>query len=164
MPRNWYGELTEENIERVAELIRERLAGKHFSIASSSATNRPAPRLELKTGCKFEPSWTDGSKEPVRVMPVQPADWSKEPPARWLAFSAGHYFWMFFPRESTRFSFDYDGFEVEFSEPCGDLHKHYFRAEPVERDCGKCQGWHDLALPCDAVRVAEAEEVKGVPV
>lgn len=125
LPRSWYCELKEENIERVAEMIRARLTGKSFAIASASVVNRPFPRLELRTGCSFEPNWTDGSPEPVRVM-------QSEGGRRRLAFSAGRYFWMFYPekKEPTTFSFDHDGFEVSFVAPCGDRHTHYFRAEP----------------------------------
>lgn len=144
LPRSWYGDLSETNVEKVAAMIRARLSGRYFSIASSSAVNRTDPRLELRTGCQFRAEWTDGVDEPVRV-------WGKEG-ERYLSFAAGGVVWMFFPWEKTptRFSFDYDGFEVEFVAPCGDRHKHFFRAEPAERDCGKCEGWHDLSLPCEA--------------
>lgn len=121
--RTWYCELSEKNIDYVARMIRARLDGKTFAIASSSAVNRPDPRLELRTGCRFEPDWTDGSTEAVRMM--------SDDNGKWLAFSAGHYFWMFHPREKTPtcFSFDYDGIEVSFYAPCGDMHRHFFRAE-----------------------------------
>jgi hypothetical protein len=122
LPSSWYGQLSEKNIERVAAMICARLEGKYFSIASTYVVNRPDPRSEFREHCKFEFGWTDRSTEAVRVM-------RHEGSSPCLAFSAGHYFWTFYPHEGACFSFDHDGFEVEFTAPCGDLHKHYFRVE-----------------------------------
>lgn len=123
-PEVWHGELAEENIEKVAAMIRARLEGKTFSVESVYSVNRPSRRREVRPGCRFEAEWADGSKESVRVMRGAGG-------SRWIAFTAGRTFWTFNARErgGAQFSFDRDGFEVEACAPCGDCHRHRFRAE-----------------------------------
>lgn len=134
--RNFDYTLNEENLEKVAAAIRERLEGKRFAIASAMRADSQDADLKLMTGCTFESSWVDSKQEMVRAF--------RDKNHHWLGFSAGGYFWSFAAaagnlhhdpeRQHPRFHFDHNGFEVAVRAPCGDLHKHAFRVEEPDEE------------------------------
>jgi hypothetical protein len=131
--RRWFGVLRANNIDEVAEVIREILAGR-FAIAEASYCDSANADLRLITAdCQIDSRWTsDPSQEPVRVF--------RDDERAWIGFSAGGYFWSFGARMDDGldhddyrypyFSFEYDKFTVTQRAPAGKgyLHKRAFGA------------------------------------
>lgn len=131
--RHWFGVLTTDNIDQVAALVREILAGR-FAIAEASYCDSNYADLRLiSADCELDSQWTSNpEREPVRVF--------KDDGHPWFSFSAGGFVWGFHARADGQkdhddyhypyFSFEYNKFTVTHRAPAGKgyLHKRAFGA------------------------------------
>lgn len=65
---NWYGTLTVDNVEQVAERIRLTLEDKTFAVSEVLYVGSPDMQLRLDTDHFILADWVDHSTEKVRVM------------------------------------------------------------------------------------------------
>jgi hypothetical protein len=125
---DWCGVVTTENVEQVAEQIRQLFEGRTFSIAAMMYADSRAPELRLDTNCVIEKvCWTDGGKDRVRVFDFG------------ISFSTGGYSWSLRPApagttDSQNFywvwlSFERDLMTFRQRAPAGHLHCHCFKLQ-----------------------------------
>ena len=131
--KRWFGVLTSSNLEQVAGVIREILAGR-FAIAEASYCDSGNADLRfISPDCMIDSRWTSSpAQEPVRVF--------RDDNNAWIGFSAGGYFWSFNARMGDKqdhddyrypyFLFEHDKFTVTQRAPAGKgyLHKRAFGA------------------------------------
>lgn len=129
---NWYGTLTVDNVEQVAERIRLTLEDKTFALSEVLYVGSPDMQLRLDTDQFIIPGdWTDGSKEKVRVM--------RGNGACSIGFSTPVTYWTFNcaptdDHEDYRYphlSFEDNGTLMSFRQraPAGHLHWRQFKVQ-----------------------------------
>jgi len=113
---NWSGPVTVEALPEIAARIRSLFEGELFAIASVLYTdNSKNVRLRCETDRKFESTWTDGSRQQVRVF------------EGWIGFSTNDSFWGI--RPGNRVIFESDRMILEDLAPVGEkdcYNKHMF--------------------------------------
>jgi hypothetical protein len=123
----WFGVLTAENIDAVAEVMRRILRGR-IAIAEALYVDSSHAQLRLiSADCELNSEWTSEPRnEPVRVF--------RDVDHVWLGFSAGGYLWTFSARMDNaqehddyrypQFSFEHNKFIVTDRAPAGKGHLH----------------------------------------
>lgn len=81
-----HGFLNDENVEEIAQKIKDLLAGKKFSVASCHSFDSTEPQLRLDTGVELKADWTDNSPDPLK--------WGTDDSGRsFINFSAGGFYY-----------------------------------------------------------------------
>lgn len=129
---NWFGTLTVDNVEQVAERIRLMLEDKTFAVAEVLYVGDADMQLRLDTDHFILPGgWTDGSKEKVRVM--------RSAAHTFIGFSTPVTYWTLNcaptdDHENYRYphlSFEDNGTLMSFRQraPAGHLHWRQFKVQ-----------------------------------
>ena len=112
--------LSENNIQKIANTIREKLYGKSFTIETITDFGSDRESREVEKGCTLAADWTDRSTEMVRVIAYDTG-------THWIAFTAGRYFYTYAQNCKAEVKFNNYGFSVKLQSGSGDWHKHIFR-------------------------------------
>lgn len=130
---HWFGALTIDNIDSVAEVVRGIL-NSQFAIAEASYCDSEHADLRLiSASTQVNSEWTtEPAREAVRVF--------RDNGNAWFGFSAGGYLWAFHARDDGErdhddyrypyFVFEHSKFTVTQRAPAGKgyLHKRAFGA------------------------------------